>query len=163
MSKDYESVSSHEFMRGLEELEQQGVKLPKNKNELLTEVVSNTHRQYHSKLQGIGEQPINVNELSRNIKKKNSQILRENMINAGRSLPKGTDAYHIVPASENRSWAKDYAQAARAILRRWGISINHEANGVALPSSSKRPVKSLPNAYPHKQVHTKVYYLNVVD
>ncbi|GAA5445403.1 hypothetical protein Misp06_03606 [Microbulbifer sp. NBRC 101763] len=164
MSKDYESITSHEFMLGLNELEAKGVKLPKEKDKLFTEVVLNTTRQCMNTLEGVETQPINPHELAREIKKKtDSQILRENMVNAKRPLPDNTDAHHIVPAKENRAWAKDYAQAARAILRRWGIPINHEANGVALPTKSTVPVKSLPNAYPHKKVHTKVYYLNIVD
>ncbi len=90
-------------------------------------------------------------------------ILRENMIAAGRALPANTDAHHIAPENEGREWAVQYADEARAILERWNININHEANGVALPTSSEHYIESIPNAYSHKIIHTKVYYMNIAD
>lgn len=90
-------------------------------------------------------------------------ILRENMIAAGRPLPANTDAHHITPENESRKWAVQYANEARAILKRWDIDINHEANGVALPTSSKHHIESIPNAYSHKIIHTKTYYMNTAD
>ena len=164
VSKKYTPISSHEFLYGLEQLEIQGIKLPKSKGELLTEIISNTQRKYQAKRQGIRSGPINANDAIRTAnKRKDSEILRDNMIKAGRDLPEDTDAHHIVPANEARLWAVDYAIAARGILRAWGISINDEANGVALPKSSKIPVETLPNAYPHKTVHTRIYYINIAE
>lgn len=90
-------------------------------------------------------------------------ILRENMVAVGRQLPENTDAHHITPENEGRKWAIKYANEARAILKRWNININHEANGVALPTSSKHNIESIPNAYSHKIIHTKVYYMNIAD
>lgn len=164
MAKEYQPVTPHELLRGLEELEKEGVNLPKSKESLINEVILLTEKLYSSK--GRDVQPFNVKlakDKARKNLKKDSEILRKNMINAQRNMPPRTDAHHIVPAKENRPWARQYANEARSILRQWGICINHEANGVALPSSSKVPVESLPNAYAHKPVHTKIYYMNIAD
>ncbi|MFL0802472.1 MAG: AHH domain-containing protein [Agarilytica sp.] len=164
MTKNYQEVTKYEFQKGLAELESAG-ELSAPKEQLFNEVILNTEKAYVSRGRTV-QQP-NAKLARQQAKNKqakprsNSKILRENMIKAGRPLPAGTDAHHIVPSSEKRDWAKDNAAAARAILTRWGIDINHEANGVALPSRSDTPVKELPDAYPHKTVHTKVYYLNI--
>jgi hypothetical protein len=165
MSKEYQPITQTEFLDGLSKLEKMG-ELTRSKESILNEIISNTSRSYLT--HGKNTQPINAKEAKlallkerKKFAKADAEQLRNNMIKAGRALPKNTDAHHIVPSQENRPWAVDHAVAARAILTRWGISINNEANGVALPTTSKTKVKSIPNAYPHKKVHTLVYYLNI--
>ncbi|MBI3900502.1 MAG: AHH domain-containing protein [Gammaproteobacteria bacterium] len=75
---------------------------------------------------------------------------------AGRVGPAGTDDHHIV------SWNDLRALRARAILRQFGIEVDDECNGAALPSGKKNvPHPDMPNACAHKTVHTNVYYVNV--
>ncbi len=163
MPNDYEPISKYELLQGLGELEKAG-ELTKPKEEVLHEVIMNTQRAYSA--HGKDVQPFNAKHAKQRAKHGSPEVacskkLRQNMIAAGRPLPKNTAAHHIVPGKDGRAWVKDNTMAARAILNRWGISINHEANGVALPCNSKSKVCELPNALPHSKTHTKVYYLNL--
>lgn len=102
--------------------------------------------------------------LSRHIRwqhhSQHSKKLAENMIAAGRGpRPRNVEAHHVVPWNENRSAA---AKRSRLRLAAWGIDIDHEANGVWLPASSKfLPHSSFPMAGSHRASHTTTYYLNV--
>ena len=160
MPKELEPVTPQELLEGLRELKKEGVDLPESPESLLNKVIQNTTKNYLGKKYKIKIQPVNAKDAKTEAC---SKALRKNMEDVDRFGPAKTDAHHIVPGSDQRPWAKKYAEAARAILRRWGISINHEANGVYLPSKSTVPVKSLPNAYPHKKTHTKVYYINIAE
>ena len=159
MPKIDQPIEPQEFLDGLKQLEKDGYKLPSSAESILNQVIVNTSKQYAAKKSNKSIQPLNAKEA----KMQASKILRANMEAAKRSAPDNTDAHHIVPAEENRLWAKEKAEAARRILKRWNIDINHEANGVYLPSKSSIPVEELPNAYAHKKVHTKVYYLNIAS
>lgn len=104
-------------------------------------------------------------KLSRSIRWKNfdkhSEKLAENMLAAGRGpRPGNVEAHHIVPW--NAVPQSGAAQRSRLRLAAWGIDIDHEANGVWLPRSSRFvPHPDLPHATSHKKVHTNIYYLNV--
>ena len=89
--------------------------------------------------------------------KVHSKNLAKNMKNVGRGKrPKDTSAHHIV------SWNDMRAARSRMRLAAFGIDIDHEANGVYLPSYKKHaPMKSIPDAYPHSMIHTNKYYLNL--
>lgn len=93
-------------------------------------------------------------EAAKNIQ--HSRKLGDNMRKArpNDKRPPNTDAHHIVSVKHPA------AERARAILFRNGIGINDADNGVYLPSKNDIKVKQLPNAHPHKTVHTATYYLN---
>lgn len=153
-------ITPQELLKGLKELENEGAHLPESPESLLNKVVVNTSKSYMGKKSRLKTQPQNAKDAKTEA---NSKVLRKNMEDVKRFGPPDTDAHHIVPGADNRPWAKQYAEAARAILRRWGIPINHEANGVYLPSSSDASVESLPDAISHKKTHTKVYYINISE
>ncbi len=92
---------------------------------------------------------------------KHSEVLAQNMVDAGRGpRPNNVEAHHIVPWNAYPN--SGAAQRSRLRLAAWGIDIDHEANGVWLPKSSKYvPHSALPEAGSHKKVHTTKYYLNV--
>ncbi len=158
MAKISQSITPQELLQGLQQLKKEGVELPSSPEALLNQIVNNTAKVYMAKVAKMKTQPLNGREAKLEA---DSTVLRKNMIAAKRYPPEDTDAHHIVPGRDNRIWAKEYAEAARAILRRWGIPINHEVNGVFLPRSSTVPVEVLPHAYPHKKVHTKFYYITI--
>jgi hypothetical protein len=160
MSKSSQPVSPQELLQGIKELKANGVELKGSPESILNQVILNTSKNYLAKKYKINKQPSNIAEAR---SEACSKLLRKSMESAKRFGPEDTDAHHIVPGADNRCWARQYAEAARAILRRWGIAINDEANGVYLPSSSKVTVPTLPNAYPHKKTHTKVYYMNIAE
>jgi len=104
-------------------------------------------------------------QLSRNIRwtryDKHSEKLASNMLKANRGpRPNHVEAHHIVPWNAvSKSGA---AQRSRLRLAAWGIDIDHEANGVWLPKSSRFiPHEKFPLAKSHKKIHTNIYYLNV--
>jgi len=70
--------------------------------------------------------------------------------------PANTAAHHVV------SWYDERAEEAREILRRFGIHIDSEFNGVYLPTAKKNlPHPNMPDSYSHTEVHTKYYYTNM--
>lgn len=71
--------------------------------------------------------------------------------------PKDCDAHHIVPKSEGRAWAKDYADSARESLRGC-VDIDSAANGVFLPG---KPKGSQCDGSYHKSLHTEKYYFDI--
>jgi len=106
------------------------------------------------------------NELRRLRRKKQRQdaeALRTNMQTAGRNVGEGYEAHHIVASNDFRPYAAIWVERAQAILRRWSIDINHEANGVALPKSegAKQDISS--DAPSHKKIHTRTYYMNIAN
>lgn len=84
--------------------------------------------------------------------RKHYKKLRQNL----GAKPANTAGHHIV------SWYDEGAKAARQILRRFGIDIDSEENGVYLPRFKKHiPHPKMPEAYAHSEVHTEKYYLNI--
>ena len=97
-----------------------------------------------------------------------SQILSDNIIASGNAIhpkgtltqqPPGTSAHHIVP------FARNYpsANAARALLAKYGIGLNDANNGVFMWTD---PAMYPGKHYYHKgtgvpDLHTNVYYDNV--
>ena len=81
--------------------------------------------------------------------KASSKKLAANMEAVGRERPRDykTAAHHIVAGYSKK------AEEARAILKKFGVSINDEANGVFLPTQ-----KGLSNSAYHPSLHTKKYY-----
>jgi hypothetical protein len=59
-----------------------------------------------------------------------SRELRKDMKRVNRDIPDDHAAHHIVPTKDARF---PEAEEARQILKNWGINLNGEANGVALP------------------------------
>jgi hypothetical protein len=76
--------------------------------------------------------------------------LTRNMAKAGIARPAGTAAHHIVPAGMKKFRS---AEKARNILTKFGIGVEHAANGVYLPSQFDDAVKA---AY-HGSVHSRRY------
>lgn len=138
MAKVFESVSKYELLLGLGELERQG-ELSVQKQAVLSEVVIQTKTAYAARNSSI--QPKNATLAvtegqSKCVSNVSSNKLRVNMLMAGRAVPIGTETFHVVtPEVDTGKSQKDYATGARAILARWGIPLNHEANGVALATS----------------------------
>ena len=89
------------------------------------------------------------------------EMLRANMEAAGKSVPPGHDAHHMVLKKGGGWWG---AQARRA-LQRVGIKINDPANGIALPgSSTERGTVFEPEGGPyHGTMHTPAYYKAVTE
>lgn len=88
-----------------------------------------------------------------------ARILAENRAAAGAVKPKGYDSHHIVPPRSNLGEAGE----TRAHLERLDIPLNHEANGIELPSSRLNPDTGRPyydgtGATPHQWTHTNHYY-----
>ncbi|MBQ1784208.1 MAG: AHH domain-containing protein [Gammaproteobacteria bacterium] len=87
-----------------------------------------------------------------------SQLAR-NMAKVGRLKP-GSDveAHHVVAKKVPNDWC----DASRDILRAVGLDLDHEANGVWLPSYKRHvPHPLYPFAYAHRPVHHKEYFFNV--
>jgi hypothetical protein len=89
-------------------------------------------------------------------RKSPSQILGENMENAGIIRPANSAAHHIVAEGSTNS----FAQQTRQILQREGIDINDASNGVFLPKNSKF---ANPPMSTHSVIHTNKYYENVFN
>lgn len=92
--------------------------------------------------------------------KQASKELAENMendvVNKKGKKPAGYAAHHIVPFSENRSFAQPYADDARDILKNVGIDLNDSENGVYLPHIKK--LKNTTSESYHPEIHTQKYY-----
>jgi len=69
---------------------------------------------------------------------------------AGEKKPPGTAVHHIVAGKA------PLAEAARKVLRKFGIGINDASNGVYLPCNSRLPCDA-PGAI-HSQIHTEKYF-----
>ncbi|MFC7615671.1 AHH domain-containing protein [Actinokineospora soli] len=82
-----------------------------------------------------------------------SKALGENLVRAGFSRPAQTAAHHIVAGGDSR------AAAARAVLQRFGMSLDDAANGVFLPSNLKSVNPT--GAAVHSKIHTDRYYAAV--
>ena len=89
------------------------------------------------------------------------EMLRANMEAAGKSVPPGHDAHHMVLKKGGGWWG---AQARRA-LQKVGIKINDPANGIALPgSNTERGTVFEPEGGPyHGTMHTPAYYKAVTE
>lgn len=68
--------------------------------------------------------------------------------------PDNCDAHHIVPKSEGRRWAKEFADVSRAVIEDC-VDMDSSENGVFLPGKSAGA--ECEGTY-HKSIHTKVYY-----
>jgi hypothetical protein len=79
-----------------------------------------------------------------------SEKLDRNMRAAGVKRPPGTAAHHIVAGKAAP------AEAARAILRKFGIRLNDAENGVYLPCNTKTPCGE--SGAIHSTLHTREYY-----
>jgi RHS repeat-associated protein len=82
-----------------------------------------------------------------------SHALAQALRLAGHARPTGTAAHHIVAGGAGA------AAPARAVLRRFGISINDAANGVFLPATRASPNPT--GAAVHSTLHTNDYYRTV--
>lgn len=83
------------------------------------------------------------------------QILRANMKRAGRPVPAGHEAHHVVPKSD------EGGKRARQVLARAGIDIDSEVNGVALRRGADVPIDAtIPR---HEHIHSKTYYKALTD
>ena len=76
--------------------------------------------------------------------------LAKNLISEGISRPAQTAAHHIVAGTAKM------AEPARAILAKFGVSINAAENGVFLPAN-KNSVNELGSTI-HSTLHTNTYY-----
>jgi RHS repeat-associated protein len=85
--------------------------------------------------------------------KASSAVLGRNLLRLFKTRPAETAAHHIV-AGEAK-----LAEAARAVLRRFGIDINDARNGVFLPVNKKSANPT--GAAVHSQVHGPKYYAKV--
>nr|WP_283777759.1 AHH domain-containing protein [Sansalvadorimonas sp. 2012CJ34-2] len=66
------------------------------------------------------------------------------------------EAHHIVVGGSKR------AKRARKLLANLGIRIDDPLNGAWLPNFKRNvPHPSMPEAYAHRPIHTKCYYLNI--
>lgn len=152
-------LSRNEFERGLFRLAgENGVKynllLREFKSTLLDDVIKTTQ----AKKRGINKQQRAYNRIRDRECRLHRQRLNHNMLERHGKKPANTDAHHIV------SWNHPDAIAARAILERFGIDIDSAINGVYLPSKSEHvPHPDMLNAYSHKKIHTKVYYVNLTE
>ena len=82
------------------------------------------------------------------LSKADSKVLRQNLINAGETVPDfGNAAHHIVAGNSAKS------AEARAILQKYGVDINDATNGVFLPT-----VKDVAESAYHPSLHTNAYY-----
>ncbi len=84
-----------------------------------------------------------------------SRDLRREMEKAGKEIPPGHDAHHVVPSRDNRF---PEAMEARGILEKFGIRLKDPANGVALPR-----IRGISEAAYHPEVHTRENYRRVLD
>ncbi|CCQ56665.1 Rhs family protein-like protein [Crocosphaera watsonii WH 0005] len=86
-----------------------------------------------------------------------SSVLRANMKNAGRTVPKFPNAaHHIVPGAANDR----NAMIARTHLAKLGFNANDEINGVFL-EFRKKGVEQLGKGAIHNDIHTATYYNEV--
>ena len=79
-----------------------------------------------------------------------SATLAKNMIDSGIARPIQTAAHHIIAG------AAKLAEPARAVLAKFGISINSAVNGVFLPANTSSA--NVTGATIHSTLHTKEYY-----
>ena len=91
------------------------------------------------------------------LERSNTAKLERSLEAAGESRHKGCAAHHIVPQNEKRSWAKDYVDEARSVLKKCDININSAENGVWLPN---KPGAECQGEW-HPSLHTKAYYKSV--
>ena len=160
-------VTKTDFLRGLNEMVRQGQLTAAEAAKKQVETVVAIQKCALAKYHGLKTMPSN-SELQRLRRKKQQddvKVLRANMADAGREVKEGYDAHHIVASNDFRPYAAIWVDRAQAILRRWCIDINHEANGVALPRSEAFKQKMCPdtNCPSHKKVHTRKYYMNIAN
>jgi hypothetical protein len=106
----------------------------------------------------IYEKKLSAKKAKKRLRELATAQLRENMEEAGRKRHERTSPHHIVAFDSPR------AEVARRLLAQVGIKINAEVNGVYLPMTRKDiPHTKMPLAYPHKIVHTEIYYLNITS
>jgi hypothetical protein len=96
---------------------------------------------------------------SRTASLSDEEMLAANMKAAGREVPPGHDAHHLVLKRGGGTWG----DRARRELRRVGISVNDADNGIALPGSSvPRGTVPEPEGGPwHATMHTERYYQEI--
>ena len=82
------------------------------------------------------------------LSKADSKVLRQNLINAGETVPDFANAAHHIVAGNSAKAAE-----ARAILQKNGVDINDATNGVFLPT-----VKDVTESAYHPSLHTNAYY-----
>jgi hypothetical protein len=91
------------------------------------------------------------------------EMLHANMEKAGRPVPPGHDAHHIVPKKGGGTWG----DKARAEMDRLNLKINDGDNGVALPGSRRdapRGTVPEPEGGPyHGTMHTEPYFKEVAQ
>ena len=83
-----------------------------------------------------------------------SERLRADLERNGIRVPDGHDAHHIVPSKGGGK----VADRARSVLKRDGVHLDTEPNGVPLPRTTMDPA-TVPEALTrHQTVHTQRYY-----
>jgi hypothetical protein len=143
---EYVPVSKKDFFYGVLKLTQDFNK----SEELLQRTISEYEKVFRKK--------ISSDRAKQRLRDYATTQLRDNMEAAGRVGSDRTTPHHIVAYDEPKG------RIARRILAQVGININDEVNGVHLPIlTDDTPHPDIPEAYPHKRVHTKIYYLNVAD
>jgi hypothetical protein len=152
-------LSKSEFERGLYRLAgENSVKYNSLRREFKTALLDDVIKTTQAKNKGINKQQRAYNRIRDREGRLHRQRLNDNMLKRHSKKPKNTDAHHVV------SWNHPDAVGARAILERFGIDVDSADNGVYLPSKSKYvPHPDMPNAYSHKKIHTKVYYVNLTE
>ncbi len=144
MTTTFVEVNTKDFFYGILELTKDFSK----SEELLQIAIAKYEKQFKKK--------ISSRKAKDDLRHYATEQLRDNMEAAGRNAPERTSPHHVVAYGHSR------AIAAMQILAQVGIHINDEVNGVHLPiNRSDTPHPAMPDAYPHKPVHTKVYFLNV--
>ena len=85
-----------------------------------------------------------------------SPKLGRNIAKNGKARADETDAHHVVASTAIA------AQPSRTLIFSVGIGINDRDNGVILPREKTTRIASMPNASPHRHIHTSIYHTNVV-
>ncbi|MDN3639636.1 AHH domain-containing protein [Simiduia curdlanivorans] len=167
MRKDaiYLELEKADLKTGLDEMVRQGKVSQTEALRAQTEAIIEAQKYAIAKRYGYTIQPSPkiMRQLVRKKAAEDIKILRSNMADAKRYIPEGADAHHIVASNDFRRHAAIWVFRAQKVLQRWGIDINHEANGVALPGSESKKCTFFSDCESpsHKKVHTTRYYANV--
>jgi len=148
-----ELIEQHDLLEDLMALTNNNLGLS---HQLLAKVIQKTEQEVKITLK---EMAGDIGREKRNARRRGMYALNKNMCSSSchSAKPRGTAAHHIVALTDRR------AERALRILLKWGVDLNHEANGVYLPRHKKHvPHKAMPNAIAHSQTHTEIYHDNVI-
>jgi hypothetical protein len=126
-------------------------------HQLLYKVIDRTREEVKGVLSDINQ---NMDRAKRHARRRAQRQSRKNLKLSGRyeQWYKNVSIHHIV------AWGDRRAQDALAILIRYGIMPNDEANLVLLPRYREHtPHPQIKNAKSHSETHTDEYYDGVVE